>query len=78
MSSRGGQIPESEVPAEADIAVQAELLEGVSRSFAFTTPQLPEPLRHAVGNAYLLCRIADTIEDDPELAFSQKKEFPSG
>ena len=61
--------------AEKDLAVQAELLEGVSRSFAFTIPQLPESLRHATGNAYLLCRMADTIEDDPGIPFAQKKEF---
>jgi farnesyl-diphosphate farnesyltransferase len=45
-----------------------ELLEGVSRTFALTIPQLPGGLREAVANAYLLCRIADTIEDDPGLA----------
>lgn len=61
--------------AEKDLAVQAELLQGVSRSFAFTIPQLPESLRHATGNAYLLCRIADTIEDDPGIPFAQKMEF---
>jgi len=41
------------------------LLAGVSRTFALTIPELPEGLREAVTNAYLLCRIADTIEDDP-------------
>ncbi len=63
------------MPAEQDLAVQAELLAGVSRSFAFTNPQLPPSLRHAAGNAYLLCRIADTIEDEPELSPARKKEF---
>jgi len=43
------------------------LLTGVSRTFALTIPQLPSGLREAVTNAYLLCRIADTIEDDPLL-----------
>jgi farnesyl-diphosphate farnesyltransferase len=28
-----------------------------------------------VGNAYLLCRIADTIEDDPELSAADKRRF---
>ncbi len=63
------------MPAEGDLDVQTELLEGVSRSFAFTNPQLPESLRNAAGNAYLLCRIADTIEDDPGIAYTHKKEF---
>lgn len=53
--------------ASADLALQAALLEGVSRTFALTIPQLPPPLRDTVGNAYLLCRLADIIEDDPAL-----------
>lgn len=61
--------------SENDLAAQTKLLAGVSRSFAFTIPQLPGSLRHAVGNAYLLCRIADTIEDDPDLPLSQKQHF---
>ena len=44
------------------IAEQNKHLEGVSRTFALTIPCLPEDLRDWVGNAYLLCRIADTIE----------------
>ncbi|MGH8584516.1 MAG: phytoene/squalene synthase family protein [Gammaproteobacteria bacterium] len=52
----------------ADLAFQGEVLQGVSRTFALTIPTLPPGLREVVGNAYLLCRIADTIEDDAELA----------
>jgi farnesyl-diphosphate farnesyltransferase len=51
----------------ADRAYQEQILPHVSRTFALTIPQLPEPLRTAVTNAYLLCRIADTIEDDPAI-----------
>jgi farnesyl-diphosphate farnesyltransferase len=51
----------------ADRAYQERILPDVSRTFALTIPQLPEPLRTAVTNAYLLCRIADTIEDDPAI-----------
>lgn len=47
-------------------------LDGVSRTFAFTIPQLPTGLRETVTNAYLLCRIADTIEDDPALDAASK------
>jgi farnesyl-diphosphate farnesyltransferase len=54
---------------------QNEILKGVSRTFALTIPQLPLPLRRVVGNAYLLCRIADTIEDDPDLSVEAKKVF---
>ena len=47
-----------------DEAYQAYSLQGVSRTFALTIPQLPHQLRLPVGNAYLLCRITDTIEDE--------------
>ena len=61
--------------AQGDIAFQAEFLEGVARTFALTIAQLPPNLRQAVGNAYLLCRIADTIEDEPALSLAQKQAF---
>ncbi len=64
-----------ETALERDLAYQAEILQGVSRTFALTIPQLPPPLRDAVGNAYLLCRIADTIEDEAALSAGQKREF---
>lgn len=56
-------------------AQQTELLSGVSRTFALTIPLLPEPLCQVVTNAYLLCRIADTIEDDPKLTPEEKNYF---
>jgi farnesyl-diphosphate farnesyltransferase len=43
------------------------ILPHVSRTFALTIPVLDEPLREQVGTAYLLCRIADTIEDRTDL-----------
>ncbi len=54
---------------------QAAMLQGVSRTFALTIPQLPVGLRDVVSNAYLLCRIIDTIEDEPQLDPEQKKIF---
>ncbi|HUA79539.1 MAG TPA: phytoene/squalene synthase family protein, partial [Dyella sp.] len=59
---------------EAD-AYQDAILPKVSRTFALTIPQLPPELRRAVANAYLLCRIADTIEDEPALSAEQKRAF---
>ncbi len=56
----------------ADMVFQERMLLGVSRTFALTIPQLPADLRRAVGNAYLLCRVADTIEDDAGLTAEQK------
>ncbi len=58
-----------------ELAFQEEILPKVSRTFALTIPQLPEPLCTAVSNAYLLCRIADTIEDDAGLTAQQKQFF---
>ena len=43
----------------------ATLLERTSRTFALTIPLLEEPLATDVGLAYLLFRIADTLEDAP-------------
>ena len=51
-----------------DEVYQDQILPHVSRTFALTIPQLPPALRIAVTNAYLLCRIADTIEDEPALS----------
>ncbi|MEM9056000.1 MAG: phytoene/squalene synthase family protein [Pseudomonadota bacterium] len=47
----------------------------MSRTFALTIPQLPPALREAVTNAYLLCRIADTIEDEAALNAAEKSRF---
>jgi farnesyl-diphosphate farnesyltransferase len=52
----------------SDEAYQEQILVHVSRTFALTIPQLPPALRTAVTSAYLLCRIADTIEDEPALS----------
>ncbi|HKV97784.1 MAG TPA: squalene/phytoene synthase family protein [Gammaproteobacteria bacterium] len=50
-----------------DLALQRALLHGVSRTFALTIPVLPPKLEPVIGNAYLLCRITDTIEDHTAL-----------
>jgi len=55
----------------SDLAYQDAMLAGVSRTFALTIPELPARLRTTVGNAYLLCRIADTIEDAPGLSLAE-------
>lgn len=61
--------------APEDAAWQDERLQEVSRTFALTIPELPESLRLVVGNAYLLCRIADTIEDSPSLPAGEKRRL---
>jgi farnesyl-diphosphate farnesyltransferase len=55
----------------SDEHYQNQILPHVSRTFALTIPQLPPALCTAVTNAYLLCRIADTIEDEPALSASE-------
>jgi len=60
-----------------DLAYQATVLPLVSRTFALTIPQLPPGLVDVVGNAYLLCRLADTIEDDAEMDSEIKSAFMS-
>lgn len=54
---------------------QDQILSKVSRTFALTIPQLPSELSVPVTNAYLLCRIADTIEDEPALTSQQKCQY---
>ncbi|NOQ17442.1 MAG: phytoene synthase [Methyloprofundus sp.] len=66
--------PES-LLAASDDEFQAILLEGVSRTFALTIPQLPLGLYKEVANAYLLCRIVDTVEDEVSLSAEQKEHF---
>ena len=58
-----------------DLAYQRGILPGVSRTFALTIPVLPDDLAVVTTNAYLLCRLADTIEDDPGLTHEVKSRF---
>src|SRR5580698_5675618 len=59
----------------SDEVYQDHILPYVSRTFALTIPQLPLGLRTAVSCAYLLCRIADTIEDEPALSPPETMAF---
>jgi len=62
-------------PTTADEAFQEASLQEVSRTFALTIPVLPPDVRRAVANAYLLCRIADTIEDDARMPAVEKAHY---
>ena len=62
--------PQRETRSDTDY--QSDILVHVSRTFALTIPELPQGLRQTVTCAYLLCRIADTIEDEPALAAEDK------
>lgn len=50
-----------------------EIIDDVSRTFAISIDILDEPASTQVCTGYLLCRIADTIEDAPELNGIQKR-----
>ncbi len=50
-----------------DLGATARLLPKVSRTFALSIAMLPQGLQEPVRVSYLLCRMADTIEDEPEL-----------
>jgi farnesyl-diphosphate farnesyltransferase len=52
-----------------------EILPPVSRTFALSINILPGTLGRAVRTAYLLCRIADTIEDAPRMPATTKAEL---
>jgi farnesyl-diphosphate farnesyltransferase len=49
-----------------------EVLPAVSRTFALSIRVLPGDLGRAVLTAYLLCRIADTLEDEPAMPAEAK------
>src|SRR4051812_29630021 len=57
--------------AEADRFAR-EILPAVSRTFALSIRVLPGALGRSVLTAYLLCRIADTLEDEPAMAAEDK------
>ncbi len=70
----GPELPHAEQPNFTQRAVPRsverwcrEILPQVSRTFALSVRVLPGELGRAVLAAYLLCRIADTIEDAPQL-----------
>jgi nucleoside-diphosphate-sugar epimerase/phytoene/squalene synthetase len=50
-----------------DSAFCDAMLPRVSRTFALSIQALPSSLREAVSVSYLLCRVVDTIEDDPKI-----------
>lgn len=57
---------------EPDLDLARRLLPEVSRTFAPSIELLPDGLRDAVRTGYLLCRIVDTIEDEPGLPYAAR------
>jgi len=58
--------------ASADSKFCSDMLPRVSRTFAICIRLLPADLEHSVLIAYLLCRVADTIEDTTGLNSAEK------
>lgn len=52
-----------------------DMLPRTSRTFALNTPLLPRPLDDIVAMAYLLCRVADTIEDEATVPVDVRAEL---
>ena len=50
-------------------------LEEVSRTFSRPIAMLRPPLERTVTCGYLLCRIVDTVEDDPEASLAERDEL---
>lgn len=57
----------------ADVEVINSLLQRTSRTFALAIPLLPSPTREEVTLAYLVFRIADTLEDGENLPCSERR-----
>jgi farnesyl-diphosphate farnesyltransferase len=50
-------------------------MQGVSRSFALVAPLIESPLDYYLATAYLICRVADNIEDNEQPLEWQKERF---
>lgn len=67
--------PITTIPLHEAWAFCHDVLPHVSRTFALNIPVLPGGLRDGVCVAYLLCRIADTIEDCETLSDAERLDL---
>ncbi|ESP89183.1 phytoene/squalene synthase family protein [Candidatus Halobonum tyrrellensis] len=58
--------PDATAP-DADLAWCHDSVQGVSRTFALTVDVLEEPMASYICVGYLLCRVADTVEDTDDI-----------
>lgn len=63
--------------SDADIDWCHDAVEDVSRTFAITIDILEEPMSSAICVGYLLCRVADTIEDAQDISPDEQKRLLS-
>ena len=73
MPVRSARLPSTATPADLDFA--REMLPTVSRTFAPAIEILPQSLADSVRLAYLLCRVADTVEDAPHIPARTRREL---
>lgn len=59
-------------PPESDIDWCYDIVDDVSRTFALTIAELEEPLSREICVGYLLCRVADTIEDSERIPATEQ------
>jgi farnesyl-diphosphate farnesyltransferase len=64
-----------EPTATADLEWCYRTVEGVSRTFAITIDALAEPMARRVCIGYLLCRVADTVEDAADIPPAKQREL---
>jgi farnesyl-diphosphate farnesyltransferase len=57
---------------EADLAWCYDAVTDVSRTFAITIAELEEPMARDICVGYLVCRVADTVEDDARIPAAEK------
>src|SRR5689334_25416338 len=62
----------TEITRSAAIEFCREILPAVSRTFSISIRLLPGELGAAIRCAYLICRIADTIEDERTFSAEEK------
>lgn len=60
---------------EPDFEWCYDIVDDVSRTFALTISELEEPLAREICVGYLLCRVADTIEDDDRIPPAEQAEL---
>lgn len=71
MSEYAGRL---DVPAD-DLEWCHEAVQGVSRTFALTIETLEEPMSSYICVGYLICRIADTVEDTSRIPPQDRSEL---
>jgi len=67
--------PVRDEPLQTDLNWCHDAVQDVSRTFALTIAELDEPMADDICVGYLLCRIADTIEDASHIPATEQREL---